>query len=145
MPLERWVGRVRRECLDRLLIFARRRLEYVLRVDLRHFNEQLHTDHSTCARRIIPEPTRRPQRPSVRCTSGRATCSAVCFTKTKPRREDRVGAPHDVRILILALVAASIIPGGVDFAGSAPPGPRPAPGKGCGDVNHLHDRYLECK
>ena len=19
------------------------------------------------------------------------------------------------------------------------------PGKGCGDVNHLHDRYLECK
>jgi putative transposase len=29
---ERWVGSVRRECLDRLLIFSRRQLEHVLRV-----------------------------------------------------------------------------------------------------------------
>jgi hypothetical protein len=29
---ERWVGSVRRECLDRLLIFGRRQLEHVLRV-----------------------------------------------------------------------------------------------------------------
>jgi hypothetical protein len=31
---------VRRECLDRLLIFGRRQLEHVLRVYIRHFNEQ---------------------------------------------------------------------------------------------------------
>jgi putative transposase len=37
---ERWVGSVRRECLDRLLIFGRRQLEHVLRVDVCHFNEQ---------------------------------------------------------------------------------------------------------
>jgi putative transposase len=34
---ERWVGSVRRECLDRLLIFGRRQLEHVLRVYIRHF------------------------------------------------------------------------------------------------------------
>jgi putative transposase len=37
---ERWVGSVRRECLDRLLIFGRRQLEHVLRVYIRHFNEE---------------------------------------------------------------------------------------------------------
>jgi transposase InsO family protein len=37
---ERWVGTVRRECLDRLLIFGRRQLEQVLRVYIRHFNKQ---------------------------------------------------------------------------------------------------------
>ncbi len=31
---------MRRECLDRLLIFGRRQLQYVLRVYLRHFNQQ---------------------------------------------------------------------------------------------------------
>jgi len=35
---ERWVGSVRRECLDRLLIFSRRQLEQVLRVYARHYN-----------------------------------------------------------------------------------------------------------
>jgi len=30
--MERWVGTVRRECLDRLLILGRRQLEHVLRV-----------------------------------------------------------------------------------------------------------------
>jgi len=38
--IERWVGSVRRECLDRLLIFNRRQLERVLRVYIRHYNEQ---------------------------------------------------------------------------------------------------------
>src|SRR6266508_2467350 len=37
---ERWVGSVRRECLDRLLIFGRRQLEHVLRVYISHFNQQ---------------------------------------------------------------------------------------------------------
>jgi len=37
---ERWVGSARRECLDRLLILGRRQLEHVLRVYIRHFNQQ---------------------------------------------------------------------------------------------------------
>ena len=36
---ERWVGSVRRECLDWVLIFGRRHLEAVLRVYLEHYNE----------------------------------------------------------------------------------------------------------
>jgi putative transposase len=36
--MERWVGTVRRECLDRLLIVGRRQLEHVLRVYVRHYN-----------------------------------------------------------------------------------------------------------
>jgi putative transposase len=35
--VERWVGSVRRECLDRLLILGRRQLEQVLRVYVRHY------------------------------------------------------------------------------------------------------------
>jgi putative transposase len=38
--VERWVGSVRRECLDRLLIFNRGQLESVLRVYVRHYNGQ---------------------------------------------------------------------------------------------------------
>jgi len=38
--IERWVGSVRRECLDRLLILSRRQLERVLRVYVRHYNER---------------------------------------------------------------------------------------------------------
>jgi putative transposase len=37
--VERWVGSVRRECLDRLLIFGHRQLERVLCVYFRHYNE----------------------------------------------------------------------------------------------------------
>jgi putative transposase len=33
---ERWVGSVRRECLDRILILGRRQVEQVLRVYVRH-------------------------------------------------------------------------------------------------------------
>jgi transposase InsO family protein len=36
---ERWVGSVRRECLDRLLILGRRHLEHVLASYTRHCNE----------------------------------------------------------------------------------------------------------
>src|SRR5947208_6173991 len=35
---ERWVGTVRRECLDRLLIFGRRHLEHVVREYALHYN-----------------------------------------------------------------------------------------------------------
>jgi putative transposase len=36
--VERWVGSVRRECLDRLLIIGRRQLEDVLRIYVQHYN-----------------------------------------------------------------------------------------------------------
>jgi putative transposase len=35
--MERWIGTIRRECLDRLLILGRRQLEHVLRVYVRHY------------------------------------------------------------------------------------------------------------
>jgi len=35
---ERWVGTLRRECLDRLLILGRRQLEHVLRAYADHYN-----------------------------------------------------------------------------------------------------------
>ena len=37
--IERWIGTVRRECLDRILIVNRRHLERVLPVYIRHYNE----------------------------------------------------------------------------------------------------------
>jgi transposase InsO family protein len=38
--MERWVGSVRRECLDRLLIFGHRQLEHVLRIYIHHYNRR---------------------------------------------------------------------------------------------------------
>ena len=38
--MERWVGTVRRECLDRLLIVGRRQLEHILRVYVEHYNRK---------------------------------------------------------------------------------------------------------
>ena len=45
--MERWVGSVRRECLDRLLIVGRRQLEHVLRVYIHHYNQRDPTARST--------------------------------------------------------------------------------------------------
>jgi putative transposase len=64
---ERWVGSVRRECLDRLLIFGRRQLEQVLRVYARHYNR--HRPHRSLALRspeqtgTSPTPLRAPPDP----------------------------------------------------------------------------------
>ena len=38
--MERWVGSVRRDCLDRVPIVGRRQLEHVLRVYVRHYNRE---------------------------------------------------------------------------------------------------------
>ena len=46
---ERWVGSVRRECLDRLLILGRRHLRHVLAEYLVHYNE--HRPHRALAQR----------------------------------------------------------------------------------------------
>jgi putative transposase len=47
--IERWIGTVRRECLDRLLIVNRWHLERVLRVYIRHYNE--HRPHRSLGQR----------------------------------------------------------------------------------------------
>jgi putative transposase len=56
---ERWVGSVRRECLDRLLIFSRRQLEHVLRVYARHYNQ--HRPHRALALRSPDQTDGKPQ------------------------------------------------------------------------------------
>jgi putative transposase len=64
---ERWVGSVRRECLDRLLIFGRGQLEHVLRVYIRHSNQQ--RPHQALDLRppiAAVEPILRPRRPRSR-------------------------------------------------------------------------------
>jgi putative transposase len=55
---ERWVGSVRRECLDRLLIFSRRQLERVLHVYTRHYNQ--HRPHRSLAFRPPEQNDRSP-------------------------------------------------------------------------------------
>ncbi len=47
--IERWVGTVRRECLDRILIVNRRHLERVLPIYIRHYNE--HRPHRSLQQR----------------------------------------------------------------------------------------------
>jgi putative transposase len=47
--VERWIGTVRRECLDRILIVNRRQLERVLRVYIPHYNE--HRPHRSLDQR----------------------------------------------------------------------------------------------
>jgi putative transposase len=53
--IERWIGTVGREFLDRILIVNRRHLERVLRIYIRHFNE--HRPHRSLDQRPpIEEP-----------------------------------------------------------------------------------------
>jgi putative transposase len=47
--IERWIGTVRRECLDRILIVNRQHLERVLPVYIRHYNE--HRPHRSLHQR----------------------------------------------------------------------------------------------
>jgi putative transposase len=75
--IERWVGSVRRECLDRLLILSRRQLDRVLRVYVRHYNEQ--RPHRALDLQA-PDPR---STPSAR---GRPAGSAIA-----PRRRDLLG------------------------------------------------------
>jgi putative transposase len=75
--IERWVGSVRRECLDRLLIFNRRQLEKILRVYVRHYNEQ--RPHRALALQA-PDP------PTMSAGRSEAATSAIVI-----RRRDLLG------------------------------------------------------
>ena len=60
---ERWVGSLRRECLDRLLILGRRHLEHVVTAYTLHYNE--HRPHRSLDQRpplaLPPPPSERAQ------------------------------------------------------------------------------------
>ena len=54
--IERWIGSIRRECLDRLLIVNRRHLERILPVYIHHYNDIARTAHSTSKRQMTANP-----------------------------------------------------------------------------------------
>jgi putative transposase len=62
---ERWVGSLRRECLDRLLIVGRRQLEQVVRAYIRHYNE--HRPHRSLEQRppLAKPPAATPPFPTI--------------------------------------------------------------------------------
>jgi putative transposase len=72
---ERWVGTVRRDCLDWLLIVSRRQLEYVLRAYVEHYNT--HRPHR--ALKLTP-PMPRPRLHLV-----------GAFSPAQVQRRDRLG------------------------------------------------------
>jgi len=80
---ERWVGTLRRECLDRILIVNHRQLEHVLRVYTDHYNR--HRPHRSLSLRPPDESTSA----SARAPAGRirnTNCSADSSTNTKQPR-----------------------------------------------------------
>jgi putative transposase len=76
---ERWVGTVRRECLDRLLILGRRRLAHVVGEYTLHYNE--HRPHRSLGQR----PPLAPSTPVEEQDVG----EAVAFDRL--HRRDRLG------------------------------------------------------
>lgn len=77
---ERWVGTVRRECLDRILILGRRHLESVLREYTAHYNE--HRPH-----RALEQLPPRSQSPPD--DGGRPPTAVIDLGRL--RRRDRLG------------------------------------------------------
>src|SRR5205085_6123770 len=95
--MERWVGTVRRECLDRLLILGRRQLEHILRVYVRPYNRQRpHRALDLNPRKQILRHTPRPPPRQGHFASTAATYSAASSTSTTspPQRDDRVLTPR---------------------------------------------------
>jgi putative transposase len=78
---ERWVGSLRRECLDRLLILGRRHLASVVRVYAQHYNE--HRPHRSLAQRA---PLAKPPP-----KTGERTPMVEPLRLDRLRRRDRLG------------------------------------------------------
>ena len=93
---ERWIRRVRAECLDWLLIVGRGRLEQVLRVLSSTTTPTVRTGCSGCSRRIQPSDKPLPARIS-RPGSTDATCSVGSCTSTGKLHE-RICAPYGPRV-----------------------------------------------
>jgi putative transposase len=87
---ERWVGTVRRECLDWLLIARRRQLERVLRIYVDHYNR--HRPHRALELRA-PIPEWRPDIASSPSRSSDATDSADSSTKRPSSMTDGFAYP----------------------------------------------------
>ncbi len=90
---ERWVGTIRRDCLDWLLIARRRQLEHVLRVYVDHYNA--HRPHRALGL-TPPTPEHRLHLiGSNRQTSSTdATDSADSSTNTPKQHDGWICAPH---------------------------------------------------
>jgi putative transposase len=76
---ERWVGSIRRECLDRLLILGRRHLQYVVATYTLHYNE--HRPH----RSLNQQPPIAPVPAVAEADAGEV------FALDRLRRRDRLG------------------------------------------------------
>lgn len=74
---ERWIGTVRREMLDRMLILHRRHLERVLAEYVVHFNQHRHRTLNQAAP-LTPLPASPPQLPSSTSRSTRRTNTRIC-------------------------------------------------------------------
>ena len=68
---ERVIGTLRRECLDRMLIFGRRHLETVLAEYVEHYNS--HRPHRSLSQRAPSAPDMPPRRDDVNCARLRRT------------------------------------------------------------------------
>jgi putative transposase len=84
---ERWVGSVRRECLDRILILGRRHLELVMKTYALHYNE--HRPHRTLRQRA-PLGERSP-------TDEQATANVINLDRVR-RRDLLGGLIHEYRL-----------------------------------------------
>jgi putative transposase len=86
---ERWVGTVRQEWLDHLLIAGQRQLLHVLHLDVEHYNAMVPTVASACRplrrRSAVNWRTRQPQRGN----STAATSSAASSTNTNVQHDNR--------------------------------------------------------
>jgi hypothetical protein len=88
--IEHWAGSVRRECLDRLLIFSRRQVDHVMRIYVRDCNER--RPHRALDLQV-PGPLRIPS------TRGDPARSATVIPTTRPawRTHPRIRGRRSMR------------------------------------------------